>query len=397
MGQKVVLIVLDSLGIGALPDASKYGDEGSDTLGNIISKMGGVNIPNLIDLGLGNIPDVKIPYSTARPTGCYGKAAELSPGKDTTTGHWEIAGIHLESPFPLYPDGFPKEIMDAFEKQTGAQYMWNKPASGSEIIKELGPEHINTSKLIVYTSADSVFQIAGHEEIIPLEKLYEYCQIARNILQGDHAVGRVIARPFIGEDKDSFERTKNRRDFSLAPTGTTILDILSKNNLETIGVGKIGDIFANRGLSRTISTKNNDDGIDQTIKIIKEDFKGLIFTNLVDFDMHYGHRNDVKGYARALEKLDKRLPELLASLKQDDVLILTADHGCDPTMPGTDHSREYVPILVYGKATKRGVNLGIRRSFSDIGASVLELLGISPRLNGKSFADQLFGKENKNA
>jgi phosphopentomutase len=284
--------------------------------------------------------------------------------------------------------------MVPFVKKTGLNYLWNKPASGSEIIKQLGIEHMKTSKLIVYTSADSVFQIAAHEQVIPLEKLYNYCEIARDILQGKHAVGRVIARPFIGQGPEDFTRTKNRKDFSLAPSGTTILDILVDNNFQTIGVGKIGDIFAYRGLTRTIKTNNNEQGIDVTIGLLREDFSGLIFTNLVDFDMLYGHRNDVKGYARAIEDFDKRLPELINSLGSNDILILTSDHGCDPTTISTDHSREYIPILVYGSSVKRGIDLGIRSTFSDIGATVLDLFGIGPLVKGRSFVDMIYERSN---
>ncbi len=394
MINKVVIMVLDSLGIGALPDAAEYGDEGSHTLANIINKLGGLNIPNLVNMGLGNIKEINIPYHTSNPIASFGKAAEVSPGKDTTTGHWEIAGLQLESPFPVYPNGFPDEVMVPFVKKTGLNYLWNKPASGSEIIKQLGIEHMKTSKLIVYTSADSVFQIAAHEQVIPLEKLYNYCEIARDILQGKHAVGRVIARPFIGQGPEDFTRTKNRKDFSLAPSGTTILDILVDNNFQTIGVGKIGDIFAYKGLTRTIKTNNNEQGIDVTIGLLREDFSGLIFTNLVDFDMLYGHRNDVKGYARAIEDFDKRLPELINSLGSNDILILTSDHGCDPTTISTDHSREYIPILVYGSSVKRGIDLGIRSTFSDIGATVLDLFGIGPLVKGRSFVDMIYERSN---
>jgi phosphopentomutase len=388
MEGKVVLIVMDSVGAGELPDAFEYGDTGSNTLGNIIKEMGGLNIPNLVKLGIGNIQGLDIPYAEPSPIGCFGKAAEVSKGKDTTTGHWEIAGIHLPKPFPVYPDGFPPEIMDAFHKATGAQSMWNKPASGSEIINRLGDEHVKTGKLIVYTSADSVFQIAAHEDIVPVDTLYDYCEKARKILQGEHAVGRVIARPFTGAS-GSYTRTRNRRDFSLPPIGTTILDVLESNGIPTAGVGKIGDIFAERGLAAIVHTKGNEDGMDTTLKLMKEQASGLIFTNLVDFDMLYGHRNDVKGYAEALEALDRRIPELMEALGEEDVLILTADHGCDPTTPSTDHSREYIPILVYGQSLKKGINLGIRGTYSDIGATVLDLLGVKPSLKGTSFIEQI--------
>ena len=384
MAAKVVLVVMDSVGVGDLPDAAEFGDTGSNTLGNIIKEMGALDIPNLVKLGIGNIQGVEVPYSDPSPVGCYGKAREVSKGKDTTTGHWEIAGIHLVKPFPVYPDGFPPEIMEAFHKATGARSMWNKPASGSEIINRLGDEHLKTGKLIVYTSADSVFQIAAHESIVPVETLYDYCRTARKILQGEHAVGRVIARPFTGTS-GNYVRTRNRKDFSLPPVETTILDILAGHGIPTAGVGKIGDIFAERGLAVSLHTKGNEDGIQTTLKLMKEQRTGLIFTNLVDFDMLYGHRNDVRGYAGALEALDRRIPDLMGALGNDDVLILTADHGCDPTTPSTDHSREYIPILVYGRSLKKGVDLGIRDTFSDIGATVLDLLGIEPVLKGSSF------------
>ena len=389
MTRKIILIVMDSVGVGDLPDAIDFGDTGSNTLGNIIKELGELAIPNLVRLGIGNIQDVQIPYFDFAPIGCFGKACEVSIGKDTTTGHWEIAGIHLNSPFPVYPNGFPPDVMDAFHQATGVESMWNKPASGSEIINQLGEEHLKTGKLIVYTSADSVFQIAAHEDIIPVETLYNYCIAARNILKGEHAVGRVIARPFTG-GPGNFTRTKNRKDFSLQPIGTTILDLLSSQGLETVGVGKIGDIFANRGLSRVIHTKGNTDGVKETLKLISEDFSGLIFTNLVDFDMLYGHRNDVRGYADALEEFDKQIPKFIEALSSEDILIITADHGCDPTTPSTDHSREYIPVLVYGKSIKSGVNLEILSTFSDIGATVLDLLGVAPTLKGTSFKNLIY-------
>mgnify|MGYP000912380388 CR=1 FL=1 len=385
---KVILIVMDSVGVGELPDAAEYGDTGSNTLGHIIRERNGLDIPNLIKLGIGNIQGTGIPYFDPSPIGCYGKAREASRGKDTTTGHWEIAGIHLDRPFPVYPDGFPPEVMEAFQKATGVSSMWNKPASGTEIIQRLGEEHLNTGKLIVYTSADSVFQIAAHEDIVPVETLYGYCRAARKILQGEHAVGRVIARPFTGTP-GHFSRTKNRRDFSLPPVGKTILDVLSDHDIPTTGIGKISDIFAGRGIATSLHTSDNEDGIRTTLQQIKAQQSGLVFTNLVDFDMLYGHRNDVPGYAGALEALDRKIPDLIGTMNADDVLILTADHGCDPTAPGTDHTREYVPILIYGKSIKHGVNLGTRDTYSDIGATVLDLLGVEPCLQGSSFQDQI--------
>jgi phosphopentomutase len=388
MIDRVILIVMDSVGVGELPDASDFGDQGSHTLGNIIKKMDGLEIPNLVKLGIGNIRDIGIPYYHSSPVGNFGKANEKSKGKDTTTGHWEIAGVQLSQPFPVYPSGFPLEVMDAFHKATNTLSLWNQPASGSEIINLLGDEHIQTGKLIVYTSADSVFQIAAHEDFVPVEKLYEYCQAAREILKGKHGVGRVIARPFIGTS-GKYVRTDKRKDFSLPPVAPTILDVLTENGIPTTGVGKISDIFAGRGLKNSIKTKSNEDGINETLQLIQSETKGLIFTNLVDFDMLYGHRNDVKGYAHALETMDRRIPQLMDSLSENDVLILTADHGCDPTTASTDHSREYIPVLVYGHSLTKGVDLGVLDSFSDIGATVLDLLGVEPSLHGISFKSKI--------
>lgn len=375
MAERVVLMVLDSVGIGALPDAHAYGDAGSDTLGNIIRTLGTLNITNLIQLGLGNIIDVQIPWQAERPLGAFGKAVEASPGKDTTTGHWEIGGIVLEEPFPVYPEGFPKEVIIPFEQAAGHQVLWNKPASGSEIILRLGEEHAATGRPIVYTSADSVFQIAAHEEVVPLETLYRWCTIAREILQPPHEAGRVIARPFTGTP-GQYVRTKNRRDFSLVPPRETILTRIRDAGMTTAAVGKIEDIFAGVGITRSFPTKSNQEGLEVTLNLVQEAFQGLIFTNLVDFDMLYGHRNDTMGYGAALEAMDRFLPCLLSALRPEDVLIITADHGCDPTTESTDHSREYVPVLVYGQAIAAGTDLGVLSTFSDIGATVLDLLGL---------------------
>mgnify|MGYP000944175067 CR=1 FL=1 len=388
MVDRVFLIVMDSLGVGEMHDAADYGDEGSHTLGNIIKELDGLNIPNLVRLGIGNIKSIDIPYSEPSPIGNFGKASEVSKGKDTTTGHWEIAGIQLTDPFPVYPDGFPPEVMDAFHQAIDNNSLWNKPASGSEIINVLGDVHVKTGKVIVYTSADSVFQIAAHEDIVSLDDLYRYCEAARRILQGKHGVGRVIARPFVGSP-GNYIRTKNRKDFSLPPVGPTILDVLTEKGIPTIGVGKISDIFAGRGLQNSLSAKTNEEGIEVILQLINSDTKGLVFVNLIDFDMLYGHRNDVKGYGASIEALDKRIPELLKALNDNDVLILTADHGCDPTTPSTDHSREYVPVLVYGKSLKKGVDLGILNSFSDIGATVLDLFGVESKLEGSSFLSDI--------
>ena len=383
---RVILIVLDSVGVGALPDAAKYGDEGSNTLGNIAAAVN-LKLPNLTRLGLGNIIPLRGIPPVGVPEAAWGKMASRTAGKDTTSGHWELAGLILERPFPLYPHGFPPEVIEPFEKAIGRQVLGNKPASGTVIIEELGAEHMRTGYPIVYTSADSVFQIAAHEEVIPVEELYRYCKVARKILTGEHAVGRVIARPFIGEP-GHFIRTDRRQDFSLEPPQPTLLDAVAAAGLEVMAVGKIKDIFAGRGISRWIHTHDNMDGIDQTCNYLREGERGLIFTNLVDFDMRYGHRNDVAGYAAALEAFDRRLPEVIAGLEGDDVLILTADHGCDPTTPSTDHSREYVPLLIYGKRI-RPLNIGVRPTFADLGATVAELLGVPYKLHGKSFAPML--------
>lgn len=382
---RVTLIVLDSVGIGALPDAGEYGDENSNTLGNIIKKLGYLKIPNLKKLGIGNIEGIDYLENTNNPIAAYGKSLERSKGKDTTTGHWEISGIILENPFPTYPKGFPKDIMNKFEKLIGKKTLGNKPASGTEIIKELGDEHIKTGYPIVYTSADSVFQIAAHEEVISLEELYDMCEKARKLLQGEHGVGRVIARPFIGMNGD-FTRTLNRHDYSLKPTHKTVLNIIKEADMEVKAVGKISDIFSGEGITDFVHTENNMDGVDKTIKYMNEDYNGLIFTNLVDFDMNYGHRNNVEGYGRSLEEFDNRLPDILSNMKEEEVLMITADHGCDPTTEGTDHSREYIPILVYGKGINPN-NIGIRDSFADIGATILEILGLNSVENGNSFYD----------
>lgn len=386
--KRVIVIVLDSVGIGELPDAARYGDEGSNTLGNIAAKVKDFKLPNLQRLGLGNIDDIRGFEKIDSPVGCFGRMAEKSAGKDTTTGHWEIMGIVMSNPFPTYPNGFPEEIISKFEQAIGTSTLGNIPASGTKIIEELGQEHMETGYPIVYTSADSVFQIAAHEDIIPVERLYEICQIARNILTGDHAVGRVIARPFIGEP-GNFTRTDRRRDFSLDPIHETVLDYAVEKGLKVKAVGKIVDIFNGRGVTQSIHTQDNMDGVDKTIDFIKEDFGGIIFTNLIDFDMLYGHRNDVEGYAKALVQFDARVPEIIGALKEEDILIITGDHGCDPTTPSTDHSREYVPLLVYGKKLRQGVNLGTRATFADVGASIAEYLGVKKPREGTSFIQEI--------
>jgi phosphopentomutase len=388
MTRRVILIILDSCGIGELPDAKLYGDEGSNTIVNTARAVGGLRLPNLQRLGLGNIDAILGVGSNPITEANFGKMAEISPGKDSTTGHWEIMGLLLQKPFPVYPHGFPPEIIKQFEKTIGRKILGNKPASGTEIIKELGEEHIRSGKPIVYTSADSVFQIAAHEEIISIDELYEMCAIARKILQGEHGVARVIARPFVGKP-GFFKRTERRKDFSLPPTGETILDILKRSGIPVIGIGKIEDLFAGRGLSESIHTKNNSDGMDKLVEAMKTFKTGLIFINLVDFDMLWGHRNDHSGFATGLEEFDKRLSEVLNLLASEDVLIITADHGCDPTTPSTDHSREYVPLLVHGSSIKSNMNLGIRESFSDVGATIAEIFGIEGTGRGKSFLKEI--------
>src|SRR5579862_31301 len=371
--KRVVWIVLDSVGIGEMPDADKYGDRGSDTLGNI-ARQRPLHLPNLCRLGLGNIrPLTGLPPDPS-PIGAFGKCTLASPGKDTTTGHWEMAGIHLEKPFPLFPHGFPPEVMDEFERRIGRSALGNKAASGTEIIKELGEEHMRTGSPIVYTSADSVFQVAAHEEVIPLFELYKICDTARDILRGPYEVGRVIARPFIGEP-GAFTRTPNRHDYAVPPPQGMLLDQVSKAGADIFGIGKIFDIFLGRGIRESEKTRNNADGMAKTLGAMDQVERGLVFVNLVDFDQLYGHRNDVEGYARALEEVDGWLPSFEDKLKDGDLAILTADHGCDPTTPSTDHSREYVPLLVYGKRSRPNVNLGLRATLSDVGQTVADIFG----------------------
>jgi phosphopentomutase len=386
----VCLIVLDSAGIGGAPDAGDFGDEGSATLPNIARVVGELSLPNMANLGLGNIVDIKGVAPADSPRGAYGSMIETSPGKDTTTGHWEIAGVVLDRPFPLYPEGFPAELVEAFERKAGVEILGNYAASGTEIIKDLGEEHMATGKPIVYTSGDSVWQIAAHVEIIPLERLYELCSIARELLTGEHEVGRVIARPFEGSP-GGFERTADRHDFAVPPPSDTVLDEIKAAGLEVRSVGKIYDIFAERGFTHTHPTRSNDEGITASIEELRATERGLVFANLVDFDQAYGHRNDPRGYAQALEAFDRRLPELLEALGRDDVLILTADHGNDPTTPSTDHSREKVFVLAAGPSVRPGADVGERASFSDLGATVAELLGVETSTSGRSFASDLVG------
>jgi phosphopentomutase len=384
--QRVIWIVLDSVGIGEMPDAAKYGDVGSDTLGNI-ARQRPLHLPNFCQLGLANIKPLRGLAPVAEPSGAFGKCALASPGKDTTTGHWEMVGIHLEKPFPLFPHGFPPEVMDEFERRIGRRAIGNKAASGTEIIKELGEEHVRTGSPIVYTSADSVFQVAAHEEVIPLFELYKICETAREILRGPYEVGRVIARPFTGEP-GAFTRTTNRHDYAVPPPKGMLLDQLAERNIDVYSIGKIFDVFLGRGIREYEKTKSNTDGLAKILNAMDTVDRGMIFVNLVDFDQQYGHRNDVEGYARALEEVDRWLPSFNAKLRPDDLVIFTADHGCDPTTPSTDHSREYVPLLAYGPGVRPGVNLGTRASLSDIGQTVAENYG-AKIVVGQSFLSQL--------
>jgi len=383
--ETITILVLDSVGIGALPDANAYGDVGSNTLGNIATACGGVHLPNLGELGLGNIAPIAGVNPVAKPSAAFGRMASLSPGKDTTSGHWEIAGIVLDRPFPTFPNGFPPQLISAFSKAIGRAILGNKAASGTEIIKELGELHLRTGKPIVYTSADSVFQIAAHEDVIPVEELYYICRCARQLLQGEYGVGRVIARPFRGQP-GGFIRTAQRRDFSLPPIRSTILDTLCANGKQVWAVGKIKDIFAGRGITRHATTHNNDEVMAKTISFMQsEQPPALIFSNLVDFDMLWGHRNDIKGYAAGLTRFDSQLPTMLSAVGPNQVLIITADHGCDPTTAGTDHTREYVPLLVYNPRGGAGINLGTRRTFADIAATLAEAFQLPNPGPGCSF------------
>ena len=382
--KRIFLIVLDSFGVGEAPDSKDFGDEGSDTL-RAISKSKEFNINILKKMGIFNIDGIMYENGVENPIASYGKAREVSKGKDTTIGHWEIGGIISETPFPTYPDGFPDDVIKEFSKETGRNVLCNKPYSGTEVIKVYGEEHIKTGALIVYTSADSVFQIATHEEVVPVEELYKYCEIARKILTGKNSVARVIARPFIGE-YPNFIRTSNRHDFSLTPPKDTMLNYLQREKFDVISVGKINDIFAGSGITESIRTTGNSNGMEVTMKMLEKEFTGLCFVNLVDFDMLYGHRNDIDGYARAITEFDKWLEGFIGKLKEEDLLIITADHGCDPSTPSTDHSREYIPILMYGKNVEPR-NLGIRKTYADIAKTVLDNFKIENNLPGESFLD----------
>ncbi|HVE59032.1 MAG TPA: phosphopentomutase [Pyrinomonadaceae bacterium] len=385
---RIVLMVLDSAGIGEMPDAASWGDAGADTLGHILESRK-VNLPNLQALGLANIRSLKDLPAIENPSGNYGKCTLKSNGKDTTTGHWEMAGIILKKAFPTFPEGFPPRIINEFvEKARLPGVLANIPASGTEIIKQFGEEHVKTGKPIVYTSADSVFQIAAHEEIIPVERLYEICHIAREILDGEDKVGRVIARPFLGSTAETFKRTENRHDYAVPPPPDNLLPLLKENGLDVVCIGKIASIYDSMGVTEDLTAKNNDQAIDQTINALNNESKGLIFSNLVDFDMLYGHRRDTEGYAKALEHFDQRLPEILEAMHGGDLFIITADHGNDPTKEGSDHTREYAPLLVYGKSAQKGVDLGTRRSLADIGQTIAENFGLQLK-DGESFLDEI--------
>ena len=385
---RICLIVLDSAGIGEMPDAAEWGDAGADTFGNIL-KTKQVELPNLQRLGLGNIRTLEGVPPIDEPIGSYGKCALKSNGKDTTTGHWEMAGIVLKKAFPTYPNGFPVDVVDRFVAEAKVPgILGNVPASGTEIIKELGEEHLRTGKPIVYTSADSVFQIAAHEEVIPIERQYEICEIARRILDGEHRVGRVIARPFLGHNAGDFKRTENRHDYAVAPPAENLLPLLKGNGLDVVCIGKIASIYDSVGVTEDLTAKNNDQAIDQTVNALNADSRGLIFSNLVDFDMLFGHRRDPEGYADALAHFDSRLPEIFGAMREGDLLVITADHGNDPTFRGTDHTREYAPLLVYGKSARAGIDLGTRESLADIGQTIAENFGLKLG-NGESFLGEV--------
>lgn len=383
--KRAIVIIIDGVGIGEMPDASKYGDEGSHTLANLANAVGGLHLPNLEKMGLGKIEIIQGLQTTVSANANFGKMAEMSKGKDSTTGHWELAGLIVDRPFPTYPNGFPTEVINKFKQKNNCDILGNKPASGTEIIKELGEEHIRTGKPIVYTSADSVFQIAAHEKIISLQKLYEMCEIAREILTGPHAVARVIARPFIGNNASDFSRTKYRRDFSLKPFGKILHQILQEYDIKTVAIGKINDLYALTGIEKSIYTKTNKEGMEALFKELDQTASGFIMANLVDFDMLWGHRNDPIGFYNGLKNFDEWLPGFTDKLTEDDILIITADHGNDPTTISTDHSREYVPILIYGKNLKSDQNIGVRDSFADLQASLAEYFNVPSTGAGRSF------------
>ncbi|QIZ09786.1 phosphopentomutase [Priestia megaterium] len=390
--KRIFIIVMDSVGIGEAPDAEKFGDKGADTFGHIAERMNGLNMPNMGKLGLSNIREIKGIEKAEKPLAYYTKMMEASNGKDTMTGHWEIMGLNIQTPFRVFPEGFPDELLLELEKRTGRKIIGNKPASGTEILVELGEEHMKTGALIVYTSADSVLQIAAHEEIIPIEEQYKICKIARELtLDEKYMVGRVIARPFLGEP-GNFKRTSNRHDYALKPFDRTVMSELKDAGLDVIAIGKISDIYDGEGVTQSLRTVSNMDGMDKLVETLDMDFTGISFLNLVDFDALYGHRRDPEGYGKALEEYDARLPEVFAKMKEDDLLMITADHGNDPVAPGTDHTREYVPLLVYSKRMSEGKELPIRETFADVGATVAENFNVKLPNFGKSFLNELNSK-----
>ncbi len=387
--KRIAVIVIDGVGAGELPDAADYGDAGSNSLSNTARVLGGINLPNLGEIGIGNITPIQGVPPRKETRGAYGKCTEISKGKDSVTGHWELMGVEVKKPFPTYPNGFPPEVLDEFKRLTGYDVLGNKPASGTEIIKELGEEHVRTGIPIVYTSADSVFQIAAHEDVIPIPELYRLCEISRKMLTGEHAVGRVIARPFIGDSAETFTRTKRRHDYPLLAPVDTMLDTLIKAGHKVYATGKIDDLFGGRGITKTHHSVFNMESIQAMVDFMDEDFTGMLFANLVEFDMTYGHRNDVKGYAQKLEEFDAFVPTIRAKMQPTDIAMVVADHGVDPTTVSTDHSREYIPLLVFGQQVKDSVDLGIRGSFADVAATIAEALGVTPPAIGKSFFKEI--------
>ena len=388
--ERIAVIVIDGVGVGELPDANKYGDSGSNTLLNTARVLGGLELPNMGEIGLGNITPIEGVPPCEMTRGAYGKCQEISKGKDSVTGHWELMGVEVKKPFPTYPNGFPKEVLNEFKYLTGLDVLGNKPASGTEIIKELGEEHVRTGKPIVYTSADSVFQIAAHEEVIPIDELYRLCGVARKMLKGRHAVGRVIARPFIGDSAENFTRTKRRHDYPLLAPTDTMMDTLIKEGHKVYATGKIDDLFGNRGITKTHHSVFNMESIQAMADFMDEDFTGLLFANLVEFDMTFGHRNDVEGFGQKLEEFDAFVPTIRNKMKNTDIAMIVADHGVDPTTKSTDHSREYIPLLVFGEQVKNNVNLGIRQSFADVAATIGEAFSVTPPAIGKSFFKEIF-------
>jgi len=387
--ERIAVIVIDGVGAGESPDASEYGDSGSNTLSNTARVLGGLDLPNMGEMGIGNITPMEGVPPREKTWGAYGKCQEISKGKDSVTGHWELMGVEVKKPFPTYPNGFPKEILDEFKQLTGLDVLGNKPASGTEIIKELGEEHVRTGKPIVYTSADSVFQIAAHEDVIPIDELYRLCEISRKMLTGKHAVGRVIARPFIGDNAETFTRTKRRHDYPLLAPTDTMMDTLIKEGHKVYATGKIDDLFGNRGITKTHHSVFNMESIQALVDFLDENFTGLLFANLVEFDMTFGHRNDVEGFGQKLEEFDAFIPTIRNKMRNTDNAMIVADHGVDPTTESTDHSREYIPLLVFGKQVKNNVNLGIRQSFADVAATIGEVFSVTPPAIGRSFLKEI--------